>query len=106
MIGSGPGKTSALNVPNVQTMGHSGDAGLPRQGADSGKLTISYIRRKSTSTPGVTYAVEFSNSMAAGSWSVIGTETKVDIDTNFERVTVTDNAVFTKRFARVRVIAN
>lgn len=108
MIGTGQGKASSLNVPNVQIVGPSGNAGLPRQGSDSGKLTITYIRRKATSTPGVAYTVEFSNTMASASWAVnrSASEVATGIDADFERVTVTDNAVFANRFARVRVVAN
>jgi hypothetical protein len=97
-----------LAVPNVQIVGTAGAAGLPRRGESAGKLTITYIRRKSTSTPGVTYAVEFSNTLSTGSWAInaSATESAANIDTNFERVTVTDHAVFAQRFARVRVITN
>ena len=108
MIGSDPGQASSLAVPNVQIVGTDGAAGLPRRGESAGKLTITYIRRKSTSTPGVTYAVEFSNTLSTGSWAInaFATESAASIDTNFERVTVTDHAVFAQRFARVRVITN
>lgn len=108
MIGTGPGQTSSLNVSNVQTVGLSGNAGLPRQGANSGKLTITYIRRKASSSPGVTYSVEFSNTMSVGSWGVndSATESVAEIDAEFERVTVTDNSAYPKRFARVRVAGN
>jgi len=105
MIGAGTGQAAALTTPNQQTLGVSGTAGLPRQGVSGGKLVLTYIRRKASSTPGITYEVEFSNSLAPGSWTVNGsaTETTTSIDANFERVTVTDSAITTVRFARVRV---
>ncbi len=106
MIGTGVGQVTSLTQPNVQIVGVSGSAGLPRHGLNAGKLTVTYIRRKATSAPGVSYTVEFSNTISSGSWAATGIETKTDIDTTFERVTVTDNAAYTKRFARVRVIAN
>lgn len=106
MIGTDPGQAPSLGVPNVQVVGISGTAGLPRLGIASGKLSITYIRRKASTTPGITYAVEFSNSLAVHSWATnpLATESTTSIDTNFERVTVTDNAVHEERFARVRVV--
>jgi len=106
MVGTGTGQASALSTPNDQIVGVSGTAGLPRQGTNSGKLTLTYIRRKSSATPGITYAVEFSNNLSSGSWAVNGaaTESATSIDASFERVTVTDSVTTSPRFARVRVI--
>ena len=107
MIGDGLGQTAALTTPNNQTVGISGTAGLPSSGLDeSGKLKTTYIRRKASSTPGVTYSVEFSNTLTAGSWGVntSATESPTSIDETFERVTVTDSVTSsTQRFVRVSV---
>ena len=109
MIGTGQGQAATLSIPNVWIVGASGTAGLPKQGMNgSGRLTLTYIRRKAATLPGVTYAVEFSNSLSPGSWGINGsaTESAANIDSNFERVTVTDSMTTSKRFARVRVSEN
>jgi hypothetical protein len=108
MIGAGTGQATSLATPNVQILLGDGNAGLPRQGMSGGKLTLTYIRRKEASNPGVTYAVEFSNALSSDSWGVNGSAVAsvTSIDADFERITVTDSAVFTKRFARLRVTAN
>ena len=110
MIGSGTGQASTLATPNVFTLTANGSAGLPLvgigTGADAGKLQLTYIRRKATSAPGVTYAVEFSDTLA--SWAVNGSavESATFIDSTFERVTVTDSsATSSKRCVRVRTTA-
>jgi alpha-tubulin suppressor-like RCC1 family protein len=106
MIGSGTGQAATLSMPNVQTVGVSGTAGLPRPGINgSDMLTLTYIRRKADTSPGVTYAVEFSNNLSAVSWAVnsSATESVTSLDADFERVTVTDSVSLDKRFARVRV---
>lgn len=109
MIGSGTGQATSLNIPNVQVLAISGNAGLPRQGSNAGKLTITYIRRKAASNPGVTYSVEFSNTLDGSSWAtnpLAGTAVVDITGTDFERVTITDDVVRTTRFARVRVTSN
>ena len=109
MIGSGTGQASTLTLPNALALAPGGSAGLPFTSVSpaTGRLQITYIRRKSTTQPGITYAVEFSSSLATGSWSenAAASESAVSIDATFERITVTDSAAFTKRFARVRVSA-
>jgi alpha-tubulin suppressor-like RCC1 family protein len=105
MIGTDDGQAPTLDVPNVRILGESGVAGLPRPGNSSGRLTITYIRRKAVSNPGISYAVEFSGTLGVGSWDINqdAHESTVPIDATFERVTVTDSAAFDTRFARVRV---
>ncbi len=110
MVGPGPGQVPALNAPNVAIVGASGSAGLPRVGMDgSGKLSLTYIRRKAASNPGVRYAVEFSNSMSTRSWqdNPLATEVVVQVTGDFERVTLTDSVQSSgRRFARVSVSPN
>lgn len=110
MIGVGAGQSSTLNTPNVNTVAASGSAGLPLvgvgTGGDAGKLQITFVRRKAASNSGINYSVEFSDTLAAGSWAANGlatTSTAVSIDTDYERVTVTDSVVQPKRFVRVKV---
>jgi len=111
MIGTGTGQAAVLATPNASVLTANGSAGLPLVGvgtsADAGKLQLTYIRRKAASSPGITYAVEFSDALA--SWAVNGSATASvsSINATFERVTVTDSvASSAKRFVRVRVTAN
>jgi len=104
MIGAGAGQAGALTTPNAATLAANGSAGLPLVGTDnSRKLQLTYIRRKASTAPGISYRVEFSDALA--SWAVNGsaTESVTSIDTTFERVTVTDSSSAVKRFVRVRV---
>ena len=108
MIGSGAGQGTTLATPNSSVLLPNGSAGLPFAAVDgSGKLALTYIRRKASASPapGVSYAVEFSDALAT--WGVNGSaiESAVSIDATFERVTVTDSANPASRFARVRVTA-
>ena len=107
MMGNGLNQASALTTPNTNIVGLGGSAGLPLVGVDaSGRLTITFIRRTASSNPGITYDVEFSD--ALGTWAVNGaaTESLTSIDTNFDRVILTDSVTgANKRFVRVRVSA-
>ena len=106
MIGNGTGQASNLTTPNSQTLAINGAAGLPLVGRDAnGRLTVTYIRRKASSNPGISYAVEYSNSLSAWTTNASATESTTSIDSTFERVTVTDSASPVKRFARVKVVA-
>ena len=106
MIGFGTGQAGSLTTPNSAVLA---PAGLPLGGVESGtgKLQLTYIRRKSSTTLGVTYAVEFSEALATWGLNGSATELVTSIDATFERVTVTDSlSAPTKRFVRVRVTAN
>ena len=109
MIGTGAGQGSTLTTPNASVLAPAGTAGLPFASIESGtgKLQMTYLRRKSASTPGISYAVQFSNDLGVSDpWAVNGsaTESVTPLDSTFERVTVTDTALSpAKRFARVRV---
>ena len=109
MIGTGTGQVMSLNSPNVS--GFNGTAGLPLIVRDplTGKLKITYLRRKVATNPGVSYAVQFSNDLGTvNPWATnpSATEVVTDIDTVFEHVVVTDDSVRAKRFARVQIIGN
>ncbi len=109
MIGSGPSQAASLSAPNSATLSPGGSAGLPAvivadSDPDAGKLQFTYVRRRASTSPGITYGVEFSDALAT--WEVNGSasERVITIDGSFERVTVSDStAVPTKRFARVRI---
>ena len=102
MMGTGTGQASTLSIPNVQKVGVSGTAGLPGF-SGTGPLTVTYIRRVAATSPGISYAVEFSSDL--GSWAVnpSAIENVSPINSNFERVSVTDSIVTGNRFARLRV---
>lgn len=105
MIGNGTGQKSSISTPNTSTLLISGSAGLPRTFVNaSGRLVIVYIRRNSSTNPGVTYGVEFSTALS-NSWAInsSATESAMPIDSIWERVTVNDNVNPPKRFVRVKV---
>lgn len=107
MIGNSVGQASSLSFPNAATLLANGSAGLPRVSTDAaGKLQLTHVRRKAASNSGITYTVEFSSTLAAGSWAVNDAATidVASIDTTFERVTVTDNLTQSKRFVRVKIV--
>ncbi|MBK8856177.1 MAG: hypothetical protein IPN11_00380 [Opitutaceae bacterium] len=108
MLGNGPGQVASLDVPSAASASPTGNAGLPAVAVDgSGRLTVLYLRRKAASQPGITYALEFSSTLAADSWAVnaSATEAATSIDDTWERVLVTDSAAMTgARFVRVRVV--
>lgn len=108
MLGTGPGQVASLDIPSAASASPTGNAGLPAVAVDgSGRLTVLYLRRKAASQPGITYAVEFSSTLAADSWAVnaSSTESATSLDDTWERVLVTDSAAMTgARFVRVRVV--
>jgi Chitobiase/beta-hexosaminidase C-terminal domain len=93
-----------LTKNNYQILSANGTAGLPlitRDGQD--RLVIAFVRRKASTNPGVTYVVETSEDLTSLQPLDLSSATVTDIDANWERVTVTDPTVSTKRFGRVRV---
>ena len=108
MTGSGTGQAGTLATPNSGVLSPAGFAGLPFGATEAvtGKLTITYIRRKAATNPGIGYAVEFSDALASWAANLSATESATSIDTTFERVTITDSATFTKRFVRVKITAD
>lgn len=113
MIGTNLGQAASVTVPNSTVLLATGSVGLPlvtvvESGPDIGKLQITYVRRKAASNPGITYKVEFSNTLAAGSWGINTTATELlfDLGGAFERVVVTDSSnSASRRFARVVITA-
>ena len=85
----------------------TGTSGLPLVRVEiiggQNRLTVEFVRRKAASTPGITYAVEFSSGLSNG-WSSTGTETTTPIDTTWERVKTTDQQSSSPyRFTRLKV---
>ncbi|HEX8312010.1 MAG TPA: putative Ig domain-containing protein, partial [Chthoniobacteraceae bacterium] len=105
MIGSGVGQAGSISAPNVSVLSASGSAGLPRIVSDgTGRLTVTYLRRKPASNPGVSYGVEWADASFLWSTNPAATENVTSIDTIFERVTLNDSVLgSSRRFARVRV---
>lgn len=72
------------------------------------QLTVEFVRRTAGSGSGLTYAAQFTNDLAAGSWQKGGTESVTAINARWERVKVTDGIPAGtggagRRFARVAV---
>lgn len=109
MIGTGAGKRATVDEPNDTVVTARGKAGLPRLGKDSKeRLTVTYIRRKSSSNPGIAYKVFFRRNMQNGAWEVSSTakESVTSINPSLERVVVTETSSAKRyRFAQVKVIA-
>jgi hypothetical protein len=105
MIGGGTGQAVTIATPNSARLAADGSAGLPFGAVENatGKLTITYIRRKPATNPGIGYSVEFSNTLATWAENPAATEIATSLDATFERVTVTDSANTTKRFVHVKI---
>ncbi|MBC8011082.1 MAG: fibronectin type III domain-containing protein [Burkholderiales bacterium] len=109
LLGTDVGQAPSLSTPNASVLAPIGSAGLPFCSllpAPGSSLQLTYIRRKAASAPGVTYAVEWSDTLATWAVNPSATEAAISLDATFERVTVTDSAPSpSSRFARVRVSA-
>ena len=74
-------------------------------------FSIQYLRRKASANSGLTYTPQFSSSLTEsgpGGWvTATGTKTVQSIDSEWERVTVEENATGNeKRFGRVKVVSD
>ena len=108
MIGNGTGQAANLTTPNSSVVTPAGNAGLPLIGVESGneKLQITFIRRKALGSPapGITYTVQFSEDLITLTEDGSASESATNIDTVFERVTVTESATSPiKRFVRIQI---
>jgi len=73
-------------------------------GSGSRVFSIQYLRRKTSASDGLTYTPQFSSSLNGGWSAATGTETVVSIDSEWERVTIEEDASGQeKRFGRVMV---
>jgi hypothetical protein len=109
MVGNGIGQRPSLSLPNTSVLTPESVGGLPAvdlgTGENEGKLQITYIRRKASSDPGISYLVQFSEALGAWAHNPSATEQVAPVqNTVFERVTVTDSTTeASKRFVRLRV---
>lgn len=110
MIGNGPGQQPSLEVPNNQRITLSGNAGLPLPGIpaeDGTRLKWTFIRRKASTAPGISYLVEFCDDLVTAPWEAnpSAEEMVTDLEgSDFERVTVIDSVAHAnRRFSRIRV---
>ncbi|MBN8458818.1 MAG: DUF2271 domain-containing protein [Verrucomicrobia bacterium] len=86
------------------TVGSGQSAGLPGIAATPGPvLKLEYLRRKTSSNPGITYTPQFGSDLTG--WTNATGGTVVSVDTTWERVTVTDSPPPGAgiRFGRVRI---
>ena len=88
----------ALNLnaqrPDATPMTATGTKGVPLVGMDEqGRLTLTFVRRKAATQPGIVYLIEFSDALGSGfAPNPAATESApVSIDPTWERVTVTDS---------------
>ena len=94
-----------LAVPNVGELPENGTAGLPFIAVDAqGRLVIEFVRRKAATGPGIAYLVETGVDLTNLQPLNLSGATIVSIDATWERVTVTDPVITSKRFSRVRVL--
>lgn len=96
----------SASQPDVRTLivGAGGTIGLPGGAIVGGKLRIEFLRRKSSTNPGITYTPQFSANI--GGWDdFTGSPVSVSpVDSTWERVVVDDPLPGSaKRFARVKV---
>jgi len=108
MLGTGVGQKMDLNQSNNSALVSNGFAGLPVSSIESttGDLQVTFIRRKLGTVPasGINYAVEFSNDLVTWEVDTFATEIVTDIDSIFERVTLTDSdSGINRYFARLRI---
>jgi len=97
-------------APSTTALGPGGSVGMPFARIESitGRLQLTYIRRKGSSSTGISYAIEFSSNLGTSDlWAVdpSATESITLIDSTLERVVVTDSATSMERFCRVRITA-
>lgn len=102
MVGSGAGQATGLAIPNRTILPVNGLAGLPRVGMDgTGKLTLTYIRRKALTNSGISYSVEYSDELISWAANPSVTESVTSLDSTFEQVLATDSLISpSRRFVR------
>ena len=104
------GAMAAVGLVDGEQLRLIGTSGLPlpviQIQAPNVILKLQYIRLKASANTGFTYAPESTSTLAAASWTpMTGTETVESIDSEYERVTITDTTASgqTKRFAHIVV---
>ena len=98
--------------PETETSAGSGDSGLPSVyltgEPGSRRLAITFVRRVASTTPGLTYVVEFGSDLGDWTPADLATQTTsvVPIDGSWERVVVEDTVltqIGERRYGRVRI---
>ena len=102
----------AFNMQSSDGITHvqpgTGNRGLPTTTVNPAtqRLRVEFVRRTASSTPGVSYQVEFCSDLS--SFAPAGSQVQVNaIDANFERVTWEDSVSLNDvpaRFARVKIV--
>jgi len=104
MLGSGLGQQPGLATPNTSILTPSGVSGLPFVSWSQDRLSVTFIRRKAATGPGISTFAEFSNTLEVWGTDAQATEASQSLDATFERVTVTSSPhAGPQRFVRVRV---
>jgi len=104
MLGSGLGQQPGLATPNTSILTPSGVSGLPFVSWSQDRLSITFIRRKAATGPGISTFAEFSDTLGIWGTDAQATEASQSLDATFERVTVTSSPhASPQRFARVKV---
>lgn len=93
-----------LYQSNVKTLAAGGTAGLPAVSYDgAGRLVLEFVRRKASTTPGISYIVETSDDLMTWGDLDVSNASVTSIDNNWERVRAVDSTLSPRRFGRVRV---
>jgi len=98
---------AGLSNPDGTTLAELTGMPVARREA-SGHLSLTYLRRKAGTSPGVSYEVLFADDSLGLSWAAnpSASESVSSIDPNWERVRITDSFAFTQkraRFARLKI---
>ena len=86
------------------TVGGGGTAGLPGGVLSGAVLRLEFLRRKASTSPGITYTAQFGSDLAGWTDIPVGTPPGTSIDATWERVTVDDPTGGATRFGRVTVL--
>ncbi|MCU0797757.1 MAG: chitobiase/beta-hexosaminidase C-terminal domain-containing protein, partial [Akkermansiaceae bacterium] len=96
-----------LVQPQTGILPEGGTAGLPRIRRDeSGRLTVTFIRRKAATNPGITYTVETGDHLDALQPLSLNEAVVQSIDATWEQVRVTDPESSHRRFGRVKITSD
>ena len=93
-----------LELGNPSVMAPDGISGLPMiERTEEGRLSFTYVRRKASSSPGVSYQPQTSIDLSTWNPILFASSTVTSVDDEWERVTVVDPVSTDTRFGRVGV---
>lgn len=93
-----------LSTPNTAIMAPGGDSGLPLIEVSAGpRLSITYVRRKASAAPGITYQAMSGEDLVGFSLLDPALETVTSIDDTWERVTIVDPVISSRRFGTLKI---